>query len=108
MIDKVIYFPTDKYFKTAAHIEHTINKGKAAICTINSEGAEENRSQSLKGLPTKQGYDRDEFSMTFCDEGGTGAEIEYAKPADNRSAGSWISYQVDQLQSGTKVLIQMK
>ncbi|MGG2090956.1 hypothetical protein ABFY59_29175 [Priestia aryabhattai] len=23
--------------------------------------------------------------MIFCDEGGTGTEIEYAKPADNRS-----------------------
>jgi len=39
--------------------------------------------------------------MTFCDEGGggAGAEVEYAKPADNRSAGSWISYQIDQLES---------
>ena len=53
MIDKVIYFPTDKHSKTTAHIEHTINKGKAAICTINSDGAEENRSQSVKRLPTK-------------------------------------------------------
>jgi hypothetical protein len=53
MIDKVIYFPTDKYSKTAAHIEHTINKGKSAICTINPYGAEENRSQSLKRLPIK-------------------------------------------------------
>jgi hypothetical protein len=26
MIDKVIYFPTDKYSKTAAHTEHAINK----------------------------------------------------------------------------------
>jgi len=46
--------------------------------------------------------------MTFCDEGGTGTEIEYAKPADNRGTGSWISYQIDQLPSGTKVLIQIK
>jgi len=46
--------------------------------------------------------------MTFCDKGGTGAEIEYAKPADNQSAGSLISYQVNQLPSGTKVLIQIK
>ncbi len=53
MIDKVNYFPTDKYSETAEHIEHTINKGKSAICTINPDGAEENRSQSLKGLPTK-------------------------------------------------------
>ena len=53
MIDKVIYFPTDKYSKTAARIEYTINKGKLAICTINPDGAEGNRSQSLKGLPIK-------------------------------------------------------
>lgn len=53
MIDKVIYFPTDKYSKTAAHTEHAINKGKSAICTINPDGAEENRSQSLKRLPIK-------------------------------------------------------
>ena len=46
--------------------------------------------------------------MTFCDEGGAGAEVEYAKPADNRSAGSLIAYHVDQLPSGTKVLIQIK
>lgn len=53
MINKVIYFSTDKYSETAEHIEHTINKGKSAICTINPEGVEENRSQSLKGLSIK-------------------------------------------------------
>jgi len=46
--------------------------------------------------------------MAFCGEGGTGVEMEYAKPADNRSAGSLIAYHVDQLPSGTKVLIQIK
>jgi len=120
--DKVIYFPADRYPKTAAHIEHAIDEGKSAICTIDREGAEENRSQSLKGIPTKDGYDRDEFPMAFCkdgydrdefpmafcDEGGTGADIDYVKPADNRGAGSWISHQVDEFPDGTKVLIQVK
>nr|WP_309141629.1 NucA/NucB deoxyribonuclease domain-containing protein [Priestia megaterium] len=106
--DKVIYFPADRYPKTAAHIEHAIEEGKSAICTIDREGAEENRSQSLKGIPTKDGYDRDEFPMAFCDEGGTGADIDYVKPTDNRGAGSWISHQVDEFPDGTKVLIQVK
>ncbi len=106
--DKVIYFPADRYPKTAAHIEHAIEEGKSAICTIDREGAEENRSQSLKGVPTKDGYDRDEFPMAFCDEGGTGADIDYVKPTDNRGAGSWISHQVDEFPDGTKVLIQVK
>jgi len=106
--DKVIYFPADRYPKTAAHIEHAIEEGKSAICTIDREGAEENRGQSLKGVPTRDGYDRDELG--FCDEGGTGADIDidYVKPADNRGAGSWISHQVDEFPDGTKVLIQVK
>ncbi|MFS0907432.1 NucA/NucB deoxyribonuclease domain-containing protein [Priestia aryabhattai] len=106
--DKVIYFQADRYPKTAAHIEYAIDKGKSAICTIDCDGAEENRSQSLKGIPTKKGYDRDEYPMAFCDEGGTDVDIEYVKPADNRGAGSWISHQVNDFPDGTKILIQVK
>ncbi|MHA7098926.1 DNA-entry nuclease [Priestia aryabhattai] len=106
--DKVIYFPADRYPKTAAHIEHAINKGRSSICTINRDGAEENRRKSLKGVPTKKDYDRDEFPMAFCEEGGTGADIQYVKSDDNRDAVSWISHQVGEFPDGTKVLIQVK
>lgn len=106
--DKVIYFPADRYPKTAAHIEHAINKGRSSICTIDRDGAEENRSQSLKGVPTKKDYARDEFPMAFCKEGGTGADIQYVKPSDKRGAGSWVSRQVDKFPDGTKILIQVK
>nr|WP_310876711.1 NucA/NucB deoxyribonuclease domain-containing protein [Priestia megaterium] len=106
--DEVIYFPSDRYPATAAHIKHAIEKGKSSICTIDRDGAEENRRESLKGIPTKNGYDRDEFPMAFCEEGGTGADIKYVSPSDNRGAGSWISHQVDDFSNGTKVLIQVK
>ncbi|KYG33499.1 NucA/NucB deoxyribonuclease domain-containing protein [Priestia endophytica] len=106
--DKVIDFPEDRYPGTAAHIKHAVENGKSPICTINRKGAEENRDESLKGIPTKSGYDRDEFPMAFCEEGGKGADIEYVKPSDNRGAGSWISHQVDDLENGTKVLIQVQ
>ncbi|CJG45923.1 NucA/NucB deoxyribonuclease domain-containing protein [Priestia megaterium] len=106
--DEVITFPADRYPETAAHIQHAIDKGKSAVCTIDRDGAEENRRESLKGIPTKSGYDRDEFPMAFCEEGGSGADIEYVKPSDNRGAGSWISHQVDEFPDGTKVLIEVK
>lgn len=44
MIDKVIYFLIDKYFKIVVYIEYVINKGKLVICIINFDGVEENRS----------------------------------------------------------------
>ena len=106
--DEVIDFPEDKYPETAAHIREAVEDGKSPVCTIDRGGADENRNDSLKGIPTKKGYDRDEFPMAFCKEGGTGADIEYITPSDNRGAGSWVSHQVSQFTDGTKVLIQVQ
>ncbi|TYR78834.1 DNA-entry nuclease [Priestia megaterium] len=106
--DEVIYFPADKYPETADHIEQAIEEGESAICTIDRDGAKENRSESLRGIPTKKGYDRDEFPMAMCEEGGAGADIEYVTPSDNRGAGSWVSHQLDEFPDGTRVLIEVE
>ncbi|WP_379131641.1 DNA-entry nuclease [Paenibacillus sp. sgz500958] len=98
-----LVFPQDRYPKTAEHIQDAINNGEAAICTIDRDGAEENRSLSLKGIPTKKGYDRDEWPMAMCQEGGEGADIAYVRPSDNRGAGSWIGNQLEDLPDGTRV-----
>jgi hypothetical protein len=106
--DKTIYFPSDKYPETAKHIQDAIKEGQTNICTIDRKDVNEHRRESLKGVATKPGYDRDEFPMAMCSEGGTGANIEYIHPADNRGAGSWVSHQVSDLPDGAKVLIEVK
>ena len=102
--DVKLKFPTDKYPETARHIKNAIKKGASAVCTIDREGADENREESLKDIPTKRGYDRDEFPMAMCEEGGAGADIEYISPSDNRGAGSWVSHQLSEYDDGTAVL----
>ncbi|WP_322923162.1 NucA/NucB deoxyribonuclease domain-containing protein [Paenibacillus campi] len=106
--DYTLQFPLSRYPETGAHIREAIAAGKSAICTIDRSGAEENRKQSLKGIPTRKGYDRDEWPMAMCREGGIGADIKYVTPADNRGAGSWISNQLDNYPDGTRVLIEVK
>ncbi|MFD7521137.1 NucA/NucB deoxyribonuclease domain-containing protein [Paenibacillus chitinolyticus] len=106
--DQTIYFPSDKYPETAKHIKDAIAKGASSVCTIDRKGAEENRRQSLAGVATKKNYDRDEWPMAMCAEGGKGADIAYIKPADNRGAGSWIGNQLDKLPDGTRVEIVVK
>lgn len=67
--DKVAYtleFPSNKYPETAAHIKEAIEKGKTDVCTIDRKGAAERRKQSLANVPTKKGFDRDEFPMAVC------------------------------------------
>ncbi|MBP1992559.1 hypothetical protein J2Z66_004168 [Paenibacillus eucommiae] len=102
--DATLEFPVDKYPETAAHIQAAIAKGQSAICSIDRGGADKNREESLKGLPTKSGFDRDEWPMAMCAEGGKGADIAYVTPADNRGAGSWVSNQLEDFPDGTRVL----
>ncbi|MNW28098.1 Sporulation-specific extracellular nuclease precursor [compost metagenome] len=98
-----ISFPTDRYPETSRHIQNAIERGRSPVCTIDRSGAEKNREESLKGVPTKKGYDRDEWPMAMCAEGGTGADIEYITPKDNRGAGSWVGNKLEHYSDGTKI-----
>ncbi|EIT86417.1 NucB [Fictibacillus macauensis ZFHKF-1] len=106
--DESVTLPMAKYPETGKHIKDAIAAGHSAVCTIDRGGAADRRKESLKGYPTKPGYDRDEFPMAMCKEGGKGADIRYITPADNRGAGSYIGNHVENYPDGTKVLISVK
>ena len=101
--DKTIHFPSDRYPETAKHIEEAIEEGQSSICTIDRKNSDEQRDRSLHGIPTKRGYDRDEWPMAMCKEGGKGASVKYVRPSDNRGAGSWVSHQLSYDPDGTKI-----
>jgi hypothetical protein len=98
-----LLFPADRYPETAKHIKDAVENGHPATCTIDRDGADENRKLSLRGVDTKKGYDRDEWPMAMCAEGGEGADIEYISPSDNRGAGSWVGNQLEEYPDGTLV-----
>jgi len=101
--DKTIHFPSDRYPETAKHIEEAIDEGQSSICTIDRKNSDEQRDKSLHGIPTKRGYDRDEWPMAMCKEGGAGASVKYVRPSDNRGAGSWVSHQLSDDPDGTRI-----
>jgi hypothetical protein len=57
---------------------------------IDRAGADENRRQSLQGIPTRKGFDRDEYPPAVAREGGKGADVRYVRSGENRSAGSYM------------------
>ncbi|WP_238655897.1 NucA/NucB deoxyribonuclease domain-containing protein [Paenibacillus piscarius] len=101
-------FPAERFPQTAKHIKEAIRKGHSAVCTIDRKEAEQNRKESLKGVPVKKGYDRDEWPMAMCAEGGSGADIKYISPGDNRGAGSWVGNQLEDFADGTRVEFMFK
>ncbi|WP_339278569.1 NucA/NucB deoxyribonuclease domain-containing protein [Paenibacillus sp. FSL W8-1187] len=101
--DATIYFPSERYPDTAEHIRAAIAAGASAICTIDRDGADANRRESLQGIPTRKKFDRDEWPMAMCREGGAGADVAYVKSSDNRGAGSWIGNQLRGYEDGTRI-----
>lgn len=105
--DQVLEFPKERYPETGKHITDAIKEGHSEVCTIDRGGAADRRKLSLP-VPIKKGYDRDEWPMAMCKEGGKGAHIEYISPADNRGAGSWVGNKLDKYPDGTRVKFDVK
>jgi hypothetical protein len=101
--DVVLYFPLDRYPETGDHIRDAIAAGHPDICTIERDGADERREESLAPYPPISGYDRDEWPMAMCLEGGAGADVRYISPSDNRGAGAWVGNQLEVYPDGTRV-----
>jgi hypothetical protein len=77
-----------RYPQTTDHIHDAIAAGEAALLHIDRADEDLHRSQSLAPFPPRSGYDRDEYPPAMSREGGTGADVRYINPSDNRGAGS--------------------
>ncbi|MCJ1810220.1 NucA/NucB deoxyribonuclease domain-containing protein [Flavobacterium covae] len=93
--------------ETAQHIEDAIKKGHPDIVTVDRLNAAAQRTKSLKGIPTKKGFDRDEWPMAMFKEGGSGASVRYINPSDNRGAGSAVGSALSDYPNDTRVLIKI-
>jgi hypothetical protein len=81
--------------------------GQPKTLTIDREGAAANRKESLNGVPTQKGSDRDEYPPAMFKEGGNGASVKHINPTDNRGAGACIGAQCKGLSDGAKVTIEV-
>ena len=77
-----------RYPQTTRHILDAQAARKPALLHIDRADEMLHRSQSLAPWPPKFGFDRDEYPPAMSREGGTGADVRYISPSDNRGAGS--------------------
>ena len=103
---KDITVSRSRFPESAQHIDDAIEAGQPSVLTINRAGANANRRESLRGVETKPGLDRDEFPPAMFQEGGAGASVRRINSSDNRGAGSSIGAQCQGLECGTRVKIK--
>lgn len=93
--------------ESAQHILDAQADGHPVTLTIDRAGASRNRRDSLKGVQTEQGKDRDEYPPAMFEEGGNGASVKLINSGDNRGSGASIGAQCRGLSCGTKVNINV-
>jgi len=103
----VVRLDRSRYPGTAAHVRSAIAAGQPRTLHLDRAGADANRDQSLAGIATKDGYDRDEWPMAVSREGGAGADIAYVESADNRGAGSVVGAQLSDYCDGQAFRVRL-
>jgi hypothetical protein len=91
----IVRISARRYPYTADHVLDAIAAGAPRILHIDRAGADANREESLDGIPTRDGYDRDEVPPAISREGGAGADVRYVPSADNRGAGAAMGEQLE-------------
>ena len=99
----VVIIDSEKHPESAEHIKVAVKEGQPAMLTLNRSMADENRRQSLAGIPEKSYADRDEYPPASFSEGGQGAHVAYIDSSDNRGSGSSFRWQLSGVPDGTRV-----
>ena len=94
--------------KAAQHIEDAQAAGHPDVVTIDRSRTVTNRRESLRGVASQPGMDRDEYPPACCAEGGAGASVRPIPRSDNRSAGGQLGQQLKGVPDGARVRIKTK
>ena len=97
---EVVDLDNARHARILDHAHDAIDRGLPERLTIDREGAAGNRRLSLRGIPTRAGFDRDEYPPATSAEGGAGASVRYVGSSENRSAGARLGREIRGLPEG--------
>jgi hypothetical protein len=114
---KILSFSKAKYPNIRAHYLRAVAKGWPRIMVVNRKGADARRDRLLEDIPTKAGFDRDEYPAAVGRGRSSGlskaltrgitpigwmADVEYVPSGENRSHGSSLGAKLRRLCNGAR------
>ena len=108
-----ISFSATKYPSIRRHVLDALDAGWPRTLVVNRPGASPRRNRLLQGVPTREGFDRDEYPPAVGRGKGRGlvrgtaprgwrASVEYVPSSENRSHGSTLGTKLRRLCNGTR------
>ncbi|MEA2170149.1 MAG: hypothetical protein QOF76_3449 [Solirubrobacteraceae bacterium] len=110
---QILDFDAAKYPNIRHHVRAAIRRGWPRILVVHRAGDEERRDRRLADIPTKPGYDRDEYPPSVGRGRGAGltegqnprgwkADVRYVPSSENRSQGASMGNQLRPFCDGTR------
>lgn len=91
----VVDLRDDYHRPVLRHVWSAIRRGEVESLHIDRAGADARRRAALRGVPAREGFDRDEYPVALSREGGKGADVRYVQSSVNRSAGATMGAQLE-------------
>lgn len=81
---------------------------KPADLTVDRDGADFNRREAMRGIPTEGGkkLDRDEYPPAVFEEGGADSSVKHIPRSDNRGSGASMGHQLKNYDDGDVVRVE--
>lgn len=93
-----------RYPRVLAHIDAAVRAGWPRVLRIRRDGADARRDRLLRGIPTRRGYDRDEWPMAMA-RADWRAHVAYVPSGENRGAGASIGLKLRRWCDGVRFTV---
>lgn len=97
-----IVFSKSAYPNIIRHIKKSWRLGYRKVLRINRPGADDRRDKALAGIPTKDGFDRDEAPAAVLRKRWR-TDVAYVPSSEYRSAGASLGNQISPYCDGVRV-----
>ena len=108
-----ISFSRTKYPNIRRHFRAALRRGWPRTLVLNRRGADARRERLLRDIPTRDGFDRDEYPPAVGRGKGKGlergrhprgwkADVRYVPSSENRSHGSVLGIKLRRFCDGTR------
>jgi hypothetical protein len=102
-----------KYPNIRAHVRHAVRRGWPRRLVLNRPGADARRTRLLRNVPTRAGFDRDEYPLAIGRGRGKGLErgrnprgwkasVRHVPSSENRSHGATVGIKLRPFCDGTR------
>ncbi|MBH8604105.1 sporulation protein [Thermoactinomyces sp. CICC 10522] len=107
-VDDRAFFISDQQFpERASFFRKAFRVTKTAACTLDRKNAGARNKEALKSYPPKDGFDRVQWPLAICREGGAGAYVEYIESEKNEQVEKWLQKELSKYPDGTPLFFHI-